>query len=982
MKMALQQRLRFGPFELDPRAGLKRGNRLLRLTPKALAVIAELASRPGEVVTKDELFEAVWPDTAVSDAALVTCIQEIRQALRDNVARPRFIETVHRRGYRFLHSLEKQVDPAHAYGPTIDRSRLLVGRARELEELSAVLARAQRGVRQIVFVSGDPGIGKTSLVETFLERARASQDLQLALGQSVERHETSEAYQPLLEALTRWGRQSDGKPLLAALERHAPTWLAQLPSLLSPERLRQFERRTAGSTRDRMLRELTEALEATATAKPLILLLEDLHWADVSTLDWLATFARRREPAAVLVMATDRPFEAITTGHPLHAIKQELLAQGCARELALRDLTREDTFDYVRARFPPAPGMDNAIAGLAARIHGHTEGRPLLMVSVADDLVAHGQVAGTQSGWVVEPAAGARQLPVPKDIDRIVEGRIGKLDDAARSVLDIASVGGIRVSAAALAAAAGMPVIESEALCGSIAAGTQLIVEEGADEWPDGTLASRFAFAHALYRDAIYRRIPAARRQALHHRIGLRLEQGYGARAGEIASDLAMHFERSRDLPRAVHYLYKTGETAMRRSASVQALSDFEKALEFLERLPPSRERDETEAILRIASGSVQMAISGWGAPQVMGSFVRARALCEQLGFPPHLFPTLWGTWLSTIGQGSIDRAREIAEQLIRLAARTSDSSLVLQAEHATWSTHFIIGDLERAHRHVQAGLSLYRVDEHAGLTMSYGNHDAGVCCRMFGGRVLASLGRAGEAREMGEDALRLAAELQHPFTRALALYYVSAIYQVLSEPDDAVRCVDEAIALARDHGFRLIELWATVISGSMAATGRDARAATVRMRQAIEAALASGSDACLPYHLGLLAHAQFAAGDLEAGLATVREGLVRAQGTGERFYEAELLRLQAALLLAQGATEEACSEAEALFRESLAIARRQKAHLFTLRTSLSLARLRIAQRRPTEAAALLRCACAEIGDQSGLADFDEARELLAQCGP
>jgi predicted ATPase len=951
---------------------------LLRLTPKALAVIAELASRPGEVVTKNELFESVWPDTTVSDAALVTCIQEIRRALRDNAARPRFIETVHRRGYRFLHTLEKKAKSSHVPGST-DRLRHLVGRAKELEELTTMLARAQGGARQIVFVSGDAGIGKTSVVEAFLGRAGTGEDLQIAFGQSIERHETSEAYQPLLEALTRWGRES--KLLFSVLERHAPTWLAQLPSLLSPERLRQFERRTAGSTRERMLRELTEALEAAATAKPLILLLEDLHWADISTLDWLATFARRREPAAVLVVATDRPVELITAGHPLRAIKQELLAQGCARELALRDLTREDTFDYVRARFPPALGMDIAIAELATRIHGHTEGRPLLMVSVADDLVAHGQLASTQNGWVVEPAAGAQQLPVPKNVDRIVEGRIEKLDDTARYILEIAGVGGIRISAAALATAAGMPVIECEALCASIAASTQLIVEEGADEWPDGTLASRFAFAHALYRDAIYRRIPAARRQALHHRIGLRLEQGYGARAGEIAGDLAMHFERSRDFPRAVHYLFKTGETAMRRSASLQALSDFEKALRFLERLAPSRERDETEAKLRIASGSMQMAISGWGAPQVMGSFVRARSLCELLGFPPHLFPTLWGTWVSYLGQGSVDRARAIAEQLIGLATKTSDPSLILQAEHATWTTHFAIGDLERAHRHAQAGLSLYRVNEHAGLTPSYGNHDAGVCCRMIDGRVLAALGRAGEARKIGEDALRLAAELQHPFTRALALYFVSAIYQVLGELDDAVLRADEAIALSRDHGFRLVELWATVISGSATATSTDARRATLGMRQAIETMVDSGSDVFLPYHLGLLAHAQLAAGDLGEGLATAREGLVRARRTGERFYEAELLRLQAALLLAQGATEEACSEAEALFRESLAIARRQKAHLFTLRTSLSFAQLRIAQRQQTEAGGLLRLACTEIGDQPELADFNEARDLLVKCG-
>src|SRR5205814_3151417 len=174
-----------------------------------------------------------------------------------------------------------------------------------------------------------------------------------------------------------------------------------------------------------------------------------------------------------------------------------------------------------------------------------------------------------------------------------------------------------------------------------------------------------------------------------------------------------------------VHYLRKTGETAARRSASSQALGDFEKALHFLERLPSSRERDETEVDLRVASGSMHMVISGWGAPEAMEAFARARTLCESLRFPPHLFPALWGTWVSYWARGALDQARETAEHLIRLAKETGHSSLVVQAEHACWPTCFIIGDLERAHRHSQTGIALYQASEHAELTPSYGNHDA-----------------------------------------------------------------------------------------------------------------------------------------------------------------------------------------------------------------------------------------------------------------
>jgi DNA-binding winged helix-turn-helix (wHTH) protein len=285
----------FGPYRLDARDGLSTGTRRIRLTPKSLALLGYLAERAGQVVTKDELFRMVWPRTAVGDAALVTCIQEIRRALRDDARRPRYLETVHRRGYRFIGTPampERRREPAALVMPDTEGA-ILAGREVELAVLGDLLGRARAGQRGIVFVTGEAGIGKTSLVRTFVAEAGRGGDVLMVWGQSAEHYGASEPYLPVLDALIRAGRGASGDRIVHALDQHAPTWLAQMPALVAPGRLRDLRRRTAGVTRDRMLRELTDALEAVSEHAPVVLWLEDLHWADVSTIDWLASFARR-----------------------------------------------------------------------------------------------------------------------------------------------------------------------------------------------------------------------------------------------------------------------------------------------------------------------------------------------------------------------------------------------------------------------------------------------------------------------------------------------------------------------------------------------------------------------------------------------------------------------------------------------------------------------------------------------------------------
>src|SRR5262249_47311886 len=276
--------------------------------------------------------KAVWPETYVSAGLLHTYIRDLRTVLGDDPAAPRFIETVVRRGYRFIAplitappaaSLKSQVPSSGTQHSGLSTQHsVLVGREPELGQLHGWLERAVAGERQLIFVTGEPGIGKTALVDTFLQQVAAEGEVWLGHGQCIEHYGAGEAYLPLLKAFGRLCREAGGERLIALLTRHAPVWLAQMPALLSDPELEALQRKVQGATRDRMLREFAELVEAISAERPLILALEDLHWSDSSTLDLLTLVAQRREVARFLVLGTYRPAEVIIGDHPLRAIKQ------------------------------------------------------------------------------------------------------------------------------------------------------------------------------------------------------------------------------------------------------------------------------------------------------------------------------------------------------------------------------------------------------------------------------------------------------------------------------------------------------------------------------------------------------------------------------------------------------------------------------------------------------------------------------------
>jgi DNA-binding winged helix-turn-helix (wHTH) protein/predicted ATPase len=1004
---------RFGTFWLEVgNEQLWRGEQTLSLKPKALAVLRYLIEHAGQLVTKEALFQAVWPDTVVSEAVLTTCMREIRQVLGDDAKAPQFVETVHRRGYRFIAPLlpsqpvsssKLQVSSSRPKPTSNPQSPTLsfVGRDAELAQLYSWLERALSGERQIVFVTGEPGIGKTTLVEAFLAQIAADGRVWIGRGQCIEHYGAGEAYLPVLEALGRLCREPGGGHLIEFLGQHAPTWLVQMPALLSATDLETQQRKTHGATRERMLREMAEAVEALTAERPLVLWLEDLQWSDVSTLDWLSSLARRREPARLLLIGTYRPVEVIVSQRPLKAVKQELQLHRQCVELPLGCLSEGEVAKYLAMRFAspsavPGEGRSEGsspspVHGLARLIHQRTDGNPLFMVNVADYLVAREMVVEERGQWKLAVRREEAQAVVPEDIRQLIERQIERLSPEDQRVLEAASVAGAEFSAAAVAAGVGAEVGEVEEQCGKLARRGQFLRISGMSEWPDGTVAARYSFIHALYQEVIYNRMPSGRRQRVHQQIGEREEVAYGERAREIAAELAVHFERGRDYRKGTRYLQHAAENAIRRSAYLEAISHLTKGLELLKLLPDTPERTQQELTLQVALGSLLGMTKGFAAPEVETAYVRARELCQQVEATPQLFWVLFGLCGFYVLRAELQTARGPAEQLLTMAQRTQEPALLGRAHYVLGCVLSSLGELTLALEHLEQGSALYDPQQRHSYRAG---PDSRVLCLSHAAFVLWLLGYPDQALKRSHEALTLARELSHSFSLATALNMATVLHQVRREIQAVQEWAEATITPSTEQGFAILLAIGTTLRGWALAEQGQGEEGIAQMRQGLVAYRATGTEVHRPYFLALLAEVYRKAGQIEEGLNALAEALATVHKTGERYYEAELYRLKGTLTLqsktsrkqvtgkskaSRDKSEDTDPQAEACFLKAIEIARRQSAKSLELRATVSLARLWQNQGKKEEARQMLAEIYGWSTEGFDTADLKEARELLVE---
>ena len=421
------------------------------------------------------------------------------------------------------------------------RSATWSGGRRSWSGWAALYDLAGQGRRQVVFVTGEAGIGKTTLVEAFAGEVGRERAGLVARGQCLEQRGAPEPYLPVFDALGRLCQVDPGA--VALLSRVAPTWLAQMPALVEPADRADLEQRALGGTRGRMLREAAEALEAAGSDRPLVLVLEDLHWADPSTVDLLEWLARRDTPARLLVVGTYRPADALAGGAPIGDAGAELRLRGLANELRLGELGPQAVAAVLGRGLPGADVPEE----LARLVHRRTDGVPLFVVQLAQAWTDAGVLRPASGRWELAPRPPGDDPEVPDDLRRLLELQLERLDAADLAMLEAAAVGGVEFAAATAAADGPGTVDAAEERCAALARHGRFLRPTGPVAWPDGTVSSGFRFAHDLHRTVLYDRIPAGRRARLHAAVAGRLERAYGPAAAAHAAELATHFLEGRD---------------------------------------------------------------------------------------------------------------------------------------------------------------------------------------------------------------------------------------------------------------------------------------------------------------------------------------------------------------------------------------------------------------------------------------------------
>ncbi len=911
--------IEFPPFVVDFRAGqLRCGGRAVALRPKTWEVLCFLARRPGELIAKEELLAALWPGTTVSEGTLGKSVAELRRVLGDDARRPRFIETVQRRGLRFVAGLGRDVSAMD-----VGRGRAeswFVGRVDELAWLRQRLDAVVEGEPRIVLVSGEAGAGKSSLLREFIESARArlpESEWVVGRGRAIEQRGASEAFLPLLMALDDVVRSPAGADAMAALRRFAPTWLAQLPWLADVVPAKDVAE-DGGPRPQRMLREFCAWAEATCRSRAMILELEDLHWSDSATLEVLTMVAQRLQSARLMIVATLRPPgptpKDTTVAQTLATLRQAPICD----EIALAPLRPADVAQYVSRRL----GRRDDLAPWVRSVEQRSGGLPLFMVALVEDVVQRGaSIVAPPDPRVASSAAS--EFPVPERLRQYLSLQLAALAPVEREVLAAASIVGQRFGSVATAAAGGLSLeLVEEGIERLVQRGMlRSCIDDATRAAAAGGRGRPHEFRHALYWQVTYEGVPETRRRRMHQRLGEWLEGCTLGSPMERVGELAHHFAHGGDLRRSVAYLSEAGLAMQRRAAPLQALAYAERALRLVELLPAGDQRLRQELALRRIEGWALSATAGYAAAPARASFERVRELCDRVGSGIDQFAALYSLWHSQAARAEEGLA-ETSRRMRRLARGLARPEYEAQAEVLYGRSCFWQGQFAEALSTLTAVANFWGMQPGVGEGVA-GLEPPGIAVHFYASATSWLLGMPDRATASRRFGLAVAASVDDPFILASTWLHAAYVSHLWRDVAATERFAQRTLQLAEQHDFPFWRGMAQALVGWAQTQRGDAAGAVLSIRAGMRQ-LTTGSVRSLGSHVqAFLAEAYLRLGAVDAGLNAVEIGEALVASTCDRVYAAELRRIKGELLWAAGQRDDAAiclSQARTLAREQAAL--------------------------------------------------------------
>jgi DNA-binding winged helix-turn-helix (wHTH) protein/tetratricopeptide (TPR) repeat protein len=896
-------RIRFAEFELDEaNASLRRQGKEVALAPTPFDLLCALARGAGALLTKDALLDTVWGHQFVSESVLKTAVSDLRTALGDSPREPRIIETVSRRGYRFI-AAAAAVTPEPPAVATREppASPSFVGRAGVVTRLHKAWQRAGEGQRAVVWIAGEPGIGKSTLIEHFSEGLG---DVARARGQCVEHYGAGEPYLPVLEALAMLCRADPALPAL--LRSVAPTWLLQLPWLSSAEDRESLRRDLAGVGAERMLREMGELLDRYTEHRPLLLITEDLHWSDRATIQLIDHVARRRGHARLMWLASFRLAEVVAQEHPLNPLRRELRLHRLCEEVVLDPFSESEVAAYLAQR-SASLARDEAFV---RALHERTDGVPLFVSSVVTDVMDR-----SDDDTAVESRLAA--VAVPDNLAAIIDHYIARLDTGQRTLLAAAAVCGVDFPAETVAAALGQDPAAVAQRCDDLVRGHVWLVVPRARPGGDAAeLPHSYSFRHALFRQVLYERTPVAVRVQLHRDVGAALEQERAAGGAVAASVLAMHFDRGRQPLAALRHYADAAEAALRHFSPATSMGFTERALLMLKQAPAGDERNALEISLATLQGMSAFQTQGVGA-DAKDAFARAYALLADAPAHPIRGRLLHGYGYLLNLRGEYTGALEVAERAEALGAGVHDQTLTLAACFLHAEAHHLKGQTQAARSWFERGIAVAQaLDQERNEVFAA---DPQVALLGMLGIELVRCGLLAQGRAHVRQANRRAHELRQPMTRLVAAWHEALLEVRLDNAERLATLADEMQALVEEFSIEQGRAACRWFRGwAQARLGRP-RDGHRLIREGYELSSRLGMRAGASEVLGYAAQALLLAGDWEAAQAQLQEALQVADDLGERVYLPQLWLLDAALARAQGRPSLAAAHARSAVEEARA---------------------------------------------------------------